>query len=111
MILREWNDLPKYMRNKDVKVYYDILKSRHTSLLLKRIFDFTAAFLMIIMLLPVFFIIGVAIKIDSKGPIMFRQVRVTQYGRKFNIFKFRTMVPGTGSCSAGAWVDKCSRTC
>ena len=106
MILREWNDLPKYMRNKDVKVYYDILKSRHTSLLLKRIFDFTAAFFMIIMLLPVFLIIGVAIKIDSKGPIMFRQVRVTQYGRKFKIFKFRTMVENADKIGAQLTTNK-----
>ena len=47
---------------------------------------------MLIILLPVFIILGIAIKIDSKGPVFFRQERITQYGRTFRIFKFRTMV-------------------
>ena len=47
---------------------------------------------MLIILLPVFILLGIAIKVDSSGPIFFRQERITQYGRKFKIFKFRTMV-------------------
>ena len=47
---------------------------------------------MLIILLPIFILLGIAIKVDSSGPIFFRQERITQYGRTFRIFKFRTMV-------------------
>lgn len=80
------------MRSDDVKKYYDILETKKFSLLFKRIFDLVVAIILLIILLPVFILISMAIKIDSKGPIMFRQVRVTQYGKRFRIFKFRTMV-------------------
>ncbi|MBQ8729742.1 MAG: sugar transferase, partial [Lachnospiraceae bacterium] len=46
----------------------------------------------IIVLLPIFAILAILIKCDSKGPVMFRQVRITRYGKEFRIFKFRTMV-------------------
>lgn len=92
MILKKWQDLPNYMKNEEVKQYYDILENKTVSLTAKRFFDFMLSLIMIIILLPVFLIITVVIKLDSKGPVMFRQVRVTQYGRKFRIFKFRTMV-------------------
>lgn len=92
MILKRWQDLPNYIKNEEVKQYYDILNNKTVSLTAKRLFDFVISFIMIIIFLPVFFIIAVVIKMDSRGPVMFRQVRVTQYGRKFRIFKFRTMV-------------------
>lgn len=92
MILREFEMLPEEMKNESVKGYYDILKSKSFSLVLKRIFDTIVSFIMIIILLPVFIILGILIKIDSKGPIIFKQVRVTQYGKRFNIYKYRTMI-------------------
>lgn len=92
VILKKWEDLPQYMKNDAVKEYYDILKEKQASLLLKRLFDIVMASAILIILLPIFITLSIAIKIDSKGPIMFRQVRVTQYGKKFRIFKFRTMV-------------------
>ena len=92
MILKKWQDLPNYMKNEEVKQYYDILNNKTVSLAAKRLFDFVLSFIMMIIFLPVFLIIAVVIKLDSKGPVMFRQVRVTQYGRKFKKFKFRTMV-------------------
>ena len=92
MILREWVDLPDEMRNESVKKYYDILKRKKVSLFMKRLFDLVFGLLFLVVFGPGLLIIGVLIKIDSKGPIMFRQVRVTQYGRQFRIFKFRTMV-------------------
>ncbi len=92
MLLREWNTLPSYMRNEEVKVYYDHLKKKKTSLILKRVFDIVMSSLMIIFLSPVLVLISVWIKLDSKGPVFYRQERVTQYGKKFRIFKFRTMV-------------------
>lgn len=91
-MIKKWEDLPNNMKNEDVKKYYDILKSKRNSLVLKRIFDICVAIIILIILIPIFIMISVAIKIDSKGPIIFRQVRVTQYGKQFKIFKFRTMV-------------------
>lgn len=91
-MLRKWEQLPEYMRNEDVRKYYDIVKKKKLSLVAKRVFDFIVALLMLIMLSPVFIVVAVMIKVDSKGPVMFRQVRITQYGREFRIFKFRTMV-------------------
>lgn len=59
--------------------------------MLKRIFDIICSLMGIITLLPLFFLIALWIKIDSKGPIFFRQERVGRYGRSFCIHKFRTM--------------------
>lgn len=92
MILKKWEELPKEFQTEEVKVYYDILSKKKGSLFLKRVFDVIVSLIMLIILLPLFVILGIAIKIDSKGPIFFRQERITQYGRTFRIFKFRTMV-------------------
>ena len=92
MILKKWEELPEEFQTEEVKKYYDILSKKKGSLLLKRIFDVIVSLIILIILLPVFIILGIAIKLDSKGPIFFRQERITQYGRTFRIFKFRTMV-------------------
>ncbi|NLK95026.1 MAG: sugar transferase [Clostridiales bacterium] len=60
--------------------------------IVKRIFDIIASFLGIIFLSPILIIVSICIKLDSKGPIIFKQQRVGQYQKKFNIYKFRTMV-------------------
>ncbi|WP_347939980.1 sugar transferase [Peribacillus simplex] len=92
MLLLKWDCLPDEMKNESVRKYYDALKRKKATLILKRIFDIVVSLIILIVLLPVFLILCIAIKVDSKGPIMFRQIRVTQYGREFKIFKFRTMV-------------------
>lgn len=92
MILRRWEDLPPEMRMPEVRPYYDALWAKRGSLLVKRIFDVTAAFVLLLLLSPLFLVLAVAIKIDSKGPVFYRQERVTQYGRRFRIHKFRSMV-------------------
>lgn len=91
MLLCKWEELPDDMRNNAVKPYFDILKSKSGSLVCKRIFDVIVAGIMLVVLFPVFVIIAVAIKIDSKGPVFFRQTRITQYGKSFRIHKFRSM--------------------
>lgn len=58
----------------------------------KRIFDFLLSLLGVIILSPIFIIVSIAIKIDSKGDILFLQKRVGRFGKEFNIYKFRTMV-------------------
>ena len=91
-MLKKWTDLPNEMRNDAVKKYYSLLERKRGSLFLKRVFDIVVSSIMLILLSPVFLILAIAIKCDSPGPVFFRQVRVTQYGKKFRIFKFRTMV-------------------
>lgn len=91
MILRSWDKLPEYMRNDKVKPYYELLKKRTGSLMMKRVFDIVMSLLLLMILSPVFLVVSIWIKLDSKGPVFFRQVRVTTYGKQFRIFKFRTM--------------------
>ena len=90
--MRKWNDLPKEMQVEQVKKYYEILQCHKGSLLAKRIFDIIVASLLVVILSPILLFLSILIKIDSPGPVMFRQVRVTTYGKPFRIFKFRTMV-------------------
>lgn len=90
--MKKWEELPKYFKNKKVKEYYDILNKRKFSLFIKRFLDILFSIIGLILFFPIFLILGIAIKIDSKGPIFYRQERVTKYNKTFKIFKFRTMV-------------------
>ena len=92
MILKKYNDLPENMKNDKVKEYYDILSRKKVNLFLKRFFDSMMSLILLIILSPIFLILAIWIKLDSKGPIFYRQERVTTYGKIFKIFKFRTMV-------------------
>ena len=92
MILKKWEDLPENLRTDAVRPYYDLLARRRGSLALKRCFDVVVSAVMLLVLAPVFLILAIAIKLDSPGPVFYRQVRVTQYGKEFRIFKFRSMV-------------------
>lgn len=91
-MLKKWDDLPEDMRTDEVKEYYEVLSRKQLSLLVKRIFDIIVALVMLIVLLPILLVIAVIIKIDSEGPVFYRQVRITQYAKEFRIHKFRTMV-------------------
>lgn len=90
--MRKWDRLPGQFRNDAVRPYYEILRKRQLSLVIKRVFDFLIALILTVIALPFMLIIAVWIKADSKGPVFFQQRRVTTYGRVFRIFKFRTMV-------------------
>ena len=92
MILKKWESLPDEMRIEEIRPYYDTLKKKSVSLFFKRAFDIAVSLVMLLILSPVFLVLAVAIKLDSKGPVFYRQTRVTQYGKRFRIFKFRTMV-------------------
>ncbi len=92
MYLKNWSDIPEFMKNDEVKKYYDILSKKKYSLILKRVFDIIMSLVLIILLLPVLVVVAIWIKYDSKGPVFYRQERITQYGKVFRIFKFRTMV-------------------
>lgn len=92
MILIKWEELPTTMQTPEVKKYYKSLKRRSVDLLAKRLFDVIASCILLGILMLPMCVIAVWIKLDSKGPVMFRQTRVTTGGREFRIFKFRTMV-------------------
>lgn len=92
MILCDWDKLPDYMRNDEVKEYYDILSKKKASLVVKRVLDIIMSAILIILLLLPMAVIAILVKCDSKGPVLFKQTRVTTNGRLFKIWKFRTMV-------------------
>jgi exopolysaccharide biosynthesis polyprenyl glycosylphosphotransferase len=82
-----------YMQAEDIKIDLDKdIKCRSMQFFLKRIFDFIISLLGIIVLSVVFIVLALWIKLDSKGPAIFKQVRVGKNGKEFVIYKFRTMV-------------------
>lgn len=109
MKLIKWEELPAEFQCEEVRPYYDYLCTRRGGLALKRAFDIVVSLGMLLVLSPVFLILAVAIKLDSPGPVFFRQVRVTQYGRSFRIFKFRTMVNGADKKGAQVTSNNDSR--
>lgn len=92
MLMKKWEELPVCMQTEEVRKYYDILQKKKGSLILKRGFDITVASVMLAALAPAFLALGIAIKLDSRGPVFYRQERVTQWNERFRIFKFRSMV-------------------
>ena len=92
MHYKQWKELPKQFQNEEVKPYYQMLNKRKNSIRMKRILDFVLALGMTVTLSPVMLVLAVCIKIDSRGPVFYRQERVTRYGKIYRIFKFRTMV-------------------
>lgn len=92
MRMISWEKLPSQMQTEAVKPYYEILQKKQISLIFKRSFDIVVSLIMLLILSPVFLVLAIAIKLDTEGPVFYRQVRVTQYGKEFRIFKFRTMV-------------------
>lgn len=91
-MLRKWEELPTFMQTEEVRPYYEKLSRKWFSLFVKRIFDFAVSSVMLVILSPALLVLAVMIKKDSEGPVFYRQERITQYGRKFRIYKFRTMV-------------------
>lgn len=91
-MLKSWEQLPESMRKDAVRPYYDLLAKRRGAIARKRAMDVFLASVLTILLSPVMFVIAIAIKAEDKGPVFYRQERVTAYNRPFRIFKFRTMV-------------------
>ncbi len=104
-MLRDWDKLPTWMKCPEVKEYYDILEKRKLSLKVKRIFDITVASVLLIVLAIPMVVVAMMIKLDSQGPVFFRQERVTSYGKKFKIHKFRTMVNNADKIGSAVTVD------
>lgn len=92
MHYRAWESLPGPFQNEAVRPYYQKLNRRKNSIRIKRGLDFVLALCLTVILSPVMLLLALCIKADSKGPVFYRQERITQYGRSYRIFKFRTMV-------------------
>lgn len=92
MILKKYKNLPNELKNEEVQKYYNILNKKRVNLFLKRFFDIIMSLILLIILSPIFIILAICIKVDSKGPVFYKQNRVTTYGKVFKILKFRTMV-------------------
>ena len=91
-MLRDWDTLPDFMQVPEVRPYYDVLQQKKFQLLLKQLLDYgTAVILLVVFAVPMA-LLAIWIKMDSEGPVFYRQERVTTYGKLFRIHKFRTMV-------------------
>lgn len=91
-MLKSWNKLPDCLKTEAVKVYYLSLVKKQKTLQIKRMVDFVCAVCLLFPLLPVMGILALWIKVDSHGPVFYRQERITRYGKPYRIFKFRTMI-------------------
>lgn len=107
--MKSFDKLPKQFQCEEVKHYYDILSKKTGSLVLKRITDLIFAVILLVVIIIPIIIIAVAVKATSKGPVFYRQVRVTTYGRYFKILKFRTMVENADKIGSLVTTDSDSR--
>ena len=91
-MLKKWQYLPPVLQNKYIKPYYEILNKKKFNLFVKRVLDILFSLLLLILAIPFILIIGFIIVLDSPGSPLFLQERVTKYGKRFRIVKFRTMI-------------------
>lgn len=108
-MLKRWEKLPDFMRTEEVRPYWESLNKKRFQLVLKRVFDFITALLMLIVLAIPIAVIAVLIKLDSKGGVFYRQERSTTYGKRFRIHKFRTMVSNADKIGTAVTVGNDSR--
>ena len=108
-MLCKWEDLPEFMKTLEVRPYWEILWKKRGQLVLKRIFDLIVGIIFFIILALPMAIIAVWIKLDSEGPVFYRQERVTTYGKHFRIHKFRTMVSNADKIGTAVTVGNDSR--
>lgn len=108
-MLKKWETLPDFMKNDAVREYYDLLQKKKVSMFLKRAMDLVGGVILLIILAIPMAIIAVMIKLDSEGPVFYRQERVTTYGKHFRIHKFRTMVSNADKIGSAVTVGNDSR--
>lgn len=108
-MLKKWETLPEYMQNDEVRFYYDSLQKKKVSIFLKRVMDLVGGLILLILLAIPMIIISIMIKLDSEGPVFYRQERVTTYGKHFKIHKFRTMVSNADKIGSTVTVGNDSR--
>ena len=108
-MLSHWDELPPQLRTKQVRPYWEYLNARRPQLALKRCFDIVASASALTVLLLPMLMISVSIRLDSPGPAIYRQERVTEGMRRFRIHKFRTMVAGAERLGSAVTADGDSR--
>lgn len=108
-MMRRWEDLPDFMRVPEVRPYWEKLNHHRGQLIIKRFFDVTVSFILLLIFAFPMAVIAVWIKLDSPGTILYRQERVTIYGRHFRIHKFRTMVSNADKNGTAVTVEEDSR--
>lgn len=108
-MLKKWEDLPDFIKNDEVRPYYDSLKRKKVSLILKRLFDLIGGLVLLCILAIPMLVIAAMIKLDSEGPVFYRQERITTYGKHFRIHKFRTMVNNADRIGSAVTVGNDSR--
>lgn len=108
-MLKKWETLPEYMQNDEVRFYYETLQKKKVSMFLKRVMDLVGGLILLILLAIPMIIISIMIKLDSEGPVFYRQERVTTYGKHFKIHKFRTMVSNADKIGSTVTVGNDSR--
>lgn len=109
MRIIDFEKLPTEFKNDEVKYYYDYLSNKKTSLFFKRVFDIVFSLAFILLFSWAYLIIALAVTIDSGLPIIYKQKRITTYGKEFNVFKFRTMVKNADKIGTLVTVDNDSR--
>jgi lipopolysaccharide/colanic/teichoic acid biosynthesis glycosyltransferase len=108
-MLKKWDELPDFMRTDAVRPYYDALKKKKVELFLKRVMDLVGGIILLVFLAIPMAVIAVWIKLDSEGPVFYRQERITTYGKHFRIHKFRTMVSNADKIGSAVTVGNDSR--
>ncbi len=108
-MLKNWEKLPDFIRIEAVRPYYNALKKKQISLFMKRLLDIMGGVVLLIVLAIPMLIISILIKIDSPGPVFYLQERVTTYGKRFKIHKFRTMIQNADQVGSSVTIDKDSR--
>ncbi len=89
-----WDELPEEIKTNSVRPYWEALEKRKTQIAIKRFFDVLMSWILLVIFAIPMIVISVIIKLDSPGPVFFRQERVTVGGMIFRIHKFRTMTDG-----------------
>lgn len=105
-MLKKWDRLPDFIRIPEVRPYWEILWKRRGQLVLKRIFDLGVAIILLVILAIPMLVISILIKLDSEGPVFYRQERITIYGRHFRIHKFRTMISNADRIGTAVTVER-----
>ena len=108
-MLKQWDDLPGFMRCPEVRPYWELLNRKRGQLVAKRVFDLVVGVVLLIFLAIPMAIIAWMIKREDQGPVFYRQERVTTYGKRFRIHKFRTMVVNADKIGTTVTVGNDSR--
>ena len=108
-MLKRWDRLADFMRTEEVRPYYDILKKKRIGLFFKRGMDLIGGIILLLLLALPMAVMAIMIKLDSEGPVFYRQERITKYGKHFRIHKFRTMVSNADKIGTAVTVGNDSR--